>query len=98
MPTHDHPRDRFDDIPRDARRIGAHRAENPRGRWVVVLLWVLVVLAVLIAAGIVGFVAILNDSSLMGAAQGAVTETVAQAGAWAGASAGDPVSAVDASR
>lgn len=68
MPTDDHPRDRFDDIPRDARRIGAHRAERPRGRWVVVLLWVLIVLVVLAAAGTLGFIAILNDSSLTGAA------------------------------
>jgi hypothetical protein len=49
------PRDRFDDIPVErGARVGAHRAENPRLRAGVVLLWSIVAVVVLTAAGIFG--------------------------------------------
>ncbi len=53
MPKTSYPRDRFDDLP-DADRVGAHRAENPRLRGWVVLLWAALATIVLIAVGIFG--------------------------------------------
>ncbi|MCT9821096.1 LytR C-terminal domain-containing protein [Microbacterium sp. W1N] len=46
--------DRFDDLPADSARVGAHRAENPRIRAGVVLVWTIVSIVVLVTAGIVG--------------------------------------------
>ncbi|MGB4778442.1 LytR C-terminal domain-containing protein [Microbacterium sp.] len=50
--------DRFDDLPEDLRngsvRIGAHRAENPRVRGGLVLLWSTLATIALIAVGIFG--------------------------------------------
>ncbi|GAA1939334.1 LytR C-terminal domain-containing protein [Microbacterium aoyamense] len=54
MPKTTFPRDRFDDLPADAGRVGAHRAENPRMRGGVVFLWAALATIVLIAAGIFG--------------------------------------------
>lgn len=54
MPRQTFPRDRFDDLPRVAGRVGAHRAENPRMRAGVVLLWAIVATIVLIGVGIFG--------------------------------------------
>lgn len=48
------PRDRFDDLPDDAGRVGAHRAENPHMRGWVVLLWAALATIVLVALGIFG--------------------------------------------
>ena len=53
MPTSSYPRDRFDDVP-ETDRVGAHRAENPRMRGWVVLLWAALATVVLIAIGIFG--------------------------------------------
>ncbi|MHC2998766.1 LytR C-terminal domain-containing protein [Microbacterium sp. HJ5] len=53
MPNTTFPRDRFDDLP-DAGRVGAHRAENPRMRGWVVLLWAALATIVLIVVGIFG--------------------------------------------
>lgn len=53
MPTTDLPRDRFDDVP-ETDRVGAHRAENPRMRGWVVLLWAALATIVLIVIGIFG--------------------------------------------
>ena len=53
MPTTSYPRDRFDDVP-ETDRVGAHRAENPRMRGWVVLLWAALATVVLIAVGIFG--------------------------------------------
>ncbi|WP_203136013.1 LytR C-terminal domain-containing protein [Microbacterium sp. JZ31] len=54
MPT-SYPRDRFDDVPRQASRVGAHRAEQQRTPRGVVLLWALLATVVLTVAGIIGF-------------------------------------------
>ncbi|MET0859823.1 MAG: LytR C-terminal domain-containing protein [Microbacterium sp.] len=54
MPRTTFPRDRFDDLPADAGRVGAHRAENPRMRAWVVLLWAALATIVLITIGIFG--------------------------------------------
>jgi hypothetical protein len=49
-----YPRDRFDEIPHDVARVGAHRAENPRIRGGVVFLWAAAAAVVLTVAGIFG--------------------------------------------
>lgn len=48
------PRDRFDDVPHDSHRVGAHRAVPRRGRrWMLLGAWVLAA-AVLTVAGVFG--------------------------------------------
>lgn len=47
-----YPRDQFDALPPDLRRVGAHRAENPRIRALPVLLWSLAAVIVLTAVGV----------------------------------------------
>jgi len=55
VPRADYPTDRFDDLPDDTSgRVGAHRAENPRMRAGIVLLWAAVATVVLIGLGILG--------------------------------------------
>ncbi|MET0297453.1 MAG: LytR C-terminal domain-containing protein [Microbacterium sp.] len=54
MPKTTYPRDRFDDIPAEVGRVGAHRAENPRMRGWVVLLWAALATIILVAVGIFG--------------------------------------------
>lgn len=54
MPKTTFPRDRFDDLPAEIGRVGAHRAENPRMRGWLVLLWAVIATIVLIAVGIFG--------------------------------------------
>jgi hypothetical protein len=55
VPKTTYPRDRFDDLPEESTgRVGAHRAENPRMRGWVVLLWALLATAVLMTVGIFG--------------------------------------------
>ncbi|WP_405375030.1 MULTISPECIES: LytR C-terminal domain-containing protein [unclassified Microbacterium] len=46
--------DRFDDLPASPRRIGAHRAENPRLRLGGVLLWSAIATVVIIFLGVFG--------------------------------------------
>lgn len=53
MPQSPPPTDRFDDLPEHG-RIGAHRAENPRMRGGLVLLWSAVATIVLVALGVFG--------------------------------------------
>ena len=47
-------KDRFDKVPADLKRVGAHRAPVPRGRGWIVLVWSAVAVLVLVLAGIVG--------------------------------------------
>ncbi|RLK47395.1 LytR C-terminal domain-containing protein [Microbacterium telephonicum] len=54
MPPTDAPTDRFDDLPAGSSRVGAHRAENPRMRGGIVVLWSVVAIIVIVAVGIVG--------------------------------------------
>lgn len=67
VPTETHPRDRFDDVPRQRGRIGAHRAEEPHARGFVVLMWVVIAVVVFGAAATVGFLALVQDNPLLGA-------------------------------
>ena len=48
------PRDRFDDLPVEAGRVGAHRAERPRSRGWIIFLWAALATVVLIIVGIFG--------------------------------------------
>lgn len=54
MPKTTYPRDRFDDLPEEPGRVGAHRAQPPRSRGWDALIWALLATAVLIAIGIFG--------------------------------------------
>ncbi|MGO2469070.1 MAG: LytR C-terminal domain-containing protein [Microbacterium gubbeenense] len=60
MPQTSYPRDRFDDVPRDPERVGAHRAPRGRHRWLVVLLWWLLAVGILTGGGILAFLALSN--------------------------------------
>lgn len=48
------PRDRFDDVPADLARVGAHRAPAPRGRGFVAFAWAALATGVLVGAGVLG--------------------------------------------
>lgn len=54
MPKTPLPKDRFDDLPADTERVGAHRAENPHIRGGFVVLWSAVAVIALVAVGIFG--------------------------------------------
>lgn len=54
MPNTKTPHDRFDDVPPAPGRVGAHRAENPRIRGWVTLLWSLAATVLIVAVGIFG--------------------------------------------
>lgn len=60
MPQTSYPRDRFDDVPRDPERVGAHRAPSGRHRWLVMLLWWLLAVGILTGGGILAFLALSN--------------------------------------
>jgi hypothetical protein len=46
------PRDRFDDIPSDVDRVGAHRTPRKRGRGWIAFAWAVLATAVLVVAGL----------------------------------------------
>ncbi|MBN9140916.1 MAG: LytR C-terminal domain-containing protein [Micrococcales bacterium] len=46
------PRDRFDDIPTDVDRVGAHRTPRKRGRGWIAFAWAVLATAVLVVAGL----------------------------------------------
>jgi hypothetical protein len=54
VPSESFSRDRFDDLPEGSGRVGAHRAENPRLRPGVIVLWALVATILLVGIGIFG--------------------------------------------
>ena len=55
-----YPKDRFDELPDDVLRVGAHRAPAKRGRGWFGFLWAVLATAVLIVAGIIAL-SIIND-------------------------------------
>lgn len=77
MPTTTYPKDRFDELPADAGRVGAHRAENPRLRAGLMLFWAVVAVLVLVAAGIFGTLLATGRISLFPTAE--ATTPVAEA-------------------
>jgi hypothetical protein len=56
------PRDRFDEIPDDLKRVGAHRAPRPRGRGWIAVGWAALATIVLVGAGIYGL-SLVNGSN-----------------------------------
>lgn len=52
------PQDRFDSVPSDVQRVGAHRAPKKRGRGWIGFAWAVAATIVLSGAGIIGVVAI----------------------------------------
>jgi hypothetical protein len=56
-----HPRDRFDEVPGDLQRVGAHRAVARRGRGWVVFAWCALAVGVFVGAGVV-YLGVANDS------------------------------------
>ncbi|WP_035877535.1 LytR C-terminal domain-containing protein [Cryobacterium sp. MLB-32] len=67
MPTHD-AHDRFDHLPHDLQRVGAHRAPGRKGRGWVAFWWALGATVALIAAGVFGILSLNNrlDISIPG--------------------------------
>ncbi|MFP3466090.1 LytR C-terminal domain-containing protein [Leifsonia sp. SIMBA_070] len=61
------PRDRFDEIPDDLKRVGAHRAPRPRGRGWMAVGWAALATIVLVGAGIVGLSLVNGSISFHGA-------------------------------
>ncbi|MET1051337.1 MAG: LytR C-terminal domain-containing protein [Mycetocola sp.] len=52
--AHHYAKDRFDDVPADLKRVGAHRAPPRPGRGWIVVLWSAIAVIVLVAGGIIG--------------------------------------------
>lgn len=74
-----YPRDSFDELPEASDRVGAHRAENPRLRPGIVVLWAVVAVVVLMGVGIVSSMALagrLNTSAPVAAVTEHPTPTV----------------------
>lgn len=61
-------KDRFDDVPRDRGKVGAHRAEQPRMRGLVVFLWAALAAIVLFVAGLLIVLAIMGRGPFAGSA------------------------------
>lgn len=75
------PRDRFDDIPADLVRVGAHRAPRPANRGFVAFAWAALATGVLVGAGVLGL--------------GVIEKKVADVGSVPTASAAAPAATVD---
>jgi hypothetical protein len=78
------PRDRFDDLPDDLVRVGAHRAPAKRGRGWIAFAWAALATGVLVVGGLYGLSRVNPDISfdlpdLGGGDQPGVTETTAPA-------------------
>ncbi|GMA91366.1 LytR C-terminal domain-containing protein [Homoserinibacter gongjuensis] len=58
------PRDRFDDIPHDVDRVGAHRAPRKPGRGWIAFAWAVVATAVLVVVGLFGLSLVNPDFEL----------------------------------
>ncbi len=59
-------RDRFDDVPEDLARVGAHRAPARRGRGLITFAWAALATGVLVGAGVLGLSVIENGVSSTG--------------------------------
>lgn len=55
-----HPEDRFDDIPKDLERVGAHRSPRKRGRGWIAFGWAALATVVLVAIGAIAIMALNN--------------------------------------
>jgi LytR cell envelope-related transcriptional attenuator len=61
-----YPRDRFDDVPEDLQRVGAHRASGRRGRGWLVFGWAVAATLALVAAGVIALTVIGQDIAFEG--------------------------------
>jgi len=59
--AHSHPKDRFDTVPDDLRRVGAHRAPRRRARAWIWIGWCALATALIVGAGILG-IAVINGN------------------------------------
>ncbi len=77
----DYPHDRFDDVPQDLQRVGAHRASGRRGRRWLVFGWALAATLALVAAGLIAITTIGENIAFEGGAvlPGAATPTATPA-------------------
>lgn len=73
MPNPSQPRDRFDSLPEDTGRVGAHRAENPHMSGWLVFTWAAVATVVLVGVGIFGTLVASGRIGLGGAATATVS-------------------------
>ena len=76
-----YPRDRFDEIPDDLHRVGAHRAPRPKGRGWIAVGWAALATVVLIGAGVFGLSLVSGSISFHGSpnTNGAPSSTTATA-------------------
>jgi hypothetical protein len=73
------PRDRFDDVPTDLARVGAHRAPARRGRGLATFGWAALATGVLVGAGVLGLSVIERGVATTG--DGGTTSSAASAAA-----------------
>jgi hypothetical protein len=73
------PRDRFDDVPVDLARVGAHRAPDRRGRGLATFGWAALATGVLVGAGVFGLSAI--EQRVAGTDPGGTTRSPSSAAA-----------------
>lgn len=85
------PRDRFDDVPADIARVGAHRAPTRRGRGFVTFAWAALATGVLVGAGVLGLSVI--EKGVLGTV-GGTTGTTSTAVSAAPAATVDPKATV----
>lgn len=74
--AHNYPKDRFDAVPDDLQRVGAHRAPRKRGRGWIWVAWSALACVILIGAGVVGLFAINGTLSFNDGAGRTATPTV----------------------
>ncbi len=70
-----YPKDRFDQLPEDLARVGAHRAPRKRGRGWIGFAWAVLATGVLVFAGLFGISRFLNIDLGIGLFPAAVTPT-----------------------
>lgn len=70
-----YPRDRFDDIPGDLQRVGAHRAPRPKGRGWIAVGWAALAVVVLVGAGIFGLSLVSGSISFHGTPNSSAAKT-----------------------
>ena len=84
------PRDRFDEIPDDLARVGAHRAPRPRGRGWVAVGWAALASVLLVGAGIFGLSLVNGSINFHGTSSSASKSTTGTPSATATSSTPTP--------
>ncbi|MDQ1589158.1 MAG: hypothetical protein QOJ77_2323 [Microbacteriaceae bacterium] len=70
-----YPKDRFDAVPDNLQRVGAHRAPRAKGRGWIGFAWAALATAILIGIGVIGLFAVNSGINLPGGLGGAPTPT-----------------------